>query len=100
MSQLLRFLLKLLALLNIFSIVVTLAVSQPPISLLKPLLFSSKELISVIPDVQHSAIFAPAVILATNDARSTFTYVLPPTSPISPTFASGHLIVTPLLGSK
>ena len=95
MSQLLISLLKLLALLNISYIVVTLDVSHPPIFLLNPAFPLNKELISVIPDVQHSATFAPAVMLATKDARSTLTYVSLPTTPVSPTFASGHFIVPP-----
>jgi hypothetical protein len=52
-----------------------------------------------MPDVQQvamSAGFAEAVILATSETLSTLTYVVPPTTPVSPTFASGHLTVTPL----
>ena len=55
---------------------------------------------SVTPEVQDVASSASfvglAVTNASSPARSRFVYVTPPTTPVSPTLAPGHMMVTPL----
>ena len=54
----------------------------------------SKDDISFTRDVQHNEA-CPALIFVTNEARSTAVYVTPSTTPVFPTIAPGHSIVTP-----
>ena len=90
---------KALALENILSISVTDDVSHEPISSLNESSSSKSSFIVVIPDVHVVGSLLKSLVLTRSltSVSSLLVYVVLLTSPVSPTLALGHIIVTPLL---